>query len=284
MLIELIDVGFTYMPNTPLAQTALIDINLAIRDGEFIGLVGPTGSGKSTLIQHLNGLLIPTTGKVLFRGQEIGRSMHSHLIRKEVGLVFQFPEGQLFEETVEKDIAFGPRNLGLADKEVFLRVEESLGQVGLDYSQFAGRSPFSLSGGEMRLVAIAGVLAMRPRVLVLDEPTSGLDAHGKKAVLDCLDRLNKDGVTIVMVTHSMDEVADSAGRIVTLSEGKIVLDDIPERVFAQSEFLSSIGLDIPKTVEVLMKLRSRGLDVAADVADLPSAVSAILAAIKEKKR
>lgn len=285
MLIDLVDVGFTYMPGTPLAQSALRGINLSICDGEFIGLVGPTGSGKSTLVQHLNGLLTPTGGKVLFRGREIGKDIHPHLVRKEVGLVFQFPESQLFEETVEDDVAFGPRNLGFPEDEVSLRVRESFGRIGLDYSRFAGRSPFSLSGGEKRLIAIAGVLAMRPRLLVLDEPTSGLDARGKDAVFECLDRLNEDGVTILIVTHSMDEIAESVGRVVVLNEGEIALDDSPERVFARSEFLLSIGLDIPKTAEILMRLRSSGLDVDVNITAGPrAAAAAILAAIQGRGR
>jgi len=281
VLIELVNVGFTYMPGTPFAREALKSISLRISDGEFIGLVGPTGSGKSTLIQHLNGLLAPAEGRVLFRGKEIGKELSFYRVREEVGMVFQFPENQLFEETVENDIAFGPKNLGLTGEDISSRVKEALGQVGLDYHRFSDRSPHSLSGGEMRLVAIAGVLAMRPKVLILDEPTSGLDAHGKKEIFECLDRLNKSGVTIIMVTHSMDEVAEAARRIIVLNEGRVLLDDNPERVFSSSELLVDIGLNVPKTVELLAKLRLQGLNVDTGAINLRSTVNTIHKAIKE---
>jgi len=281
-LIEMAKVTFEYLPGTPLAHTALTDISLTIAEGDFVALVGPTGSGKSTLIQHLNGLLTPTSGSLSFRGRRVGSDVSPLELRREIGLIFQFPESQLFEHTVADDIGFGPRRQGLAGPEVASRVENALIQVGLDYAHYAQRSPFSLSGGEQRLVAIAGVLAMRPRFLVLDEPTSGLDACGKEAVFDCLDRLNNEGVAILMVTHSMDEVAESARRIIVLNEGKIVLDDKPERIFARASFLREIGLDIPKAAELVLRLREKGFDIEADSVSMRSVVASVAAAVKER--
>ena len=281
-MIEMAKVTFEYLPGTPLAHTALTDIDLSIAEGEFIALVGPTGSGKSTLIQHLNGLLNPTSGALSFRGKSVGIDVNPLELRSEIGLIFQFPESQLFEHTVADDIAFGLRQQGLTGPEVASRIENALTQVGLDYKHYAQRSPFSLSGGEQRLVAIAGVLAMRPQFLVLDEPTSGLDARGKEAIFDCLDRLNSEGVAILMVTHSMDEVAESARRIVVLNEGKIVLDDKPERIFTHASFLKEIGLDIPKAAELLFKLREKGFEIALDGVSMRSVVDSIAAAVKAR--
>jgi len=281
MLIELIDVGFTYMPGTLLERVALKGVNLGIGEGELIGIIGPTGSGKSTLIQHLNGLLAPTEGRVLFNGKEVGNEIHPHLVRKEVGMVFQFPENQLFEETVSEDVSFGPKNLGLTEEEVLSRAEDALARVGLDFGTFAKRSPFSLSGGEKRLVAIAGALALKPRLLVLDEPTSGLDARGRARVMGCIKELNENGVTVVLIDHDMDEIAEYARRILVLSEGRIILDDRPSNVFAQPDLLRDIGIGIPKTTELLTKLRERGLDLPTNVVGLKGTVDAVLAAVKE---
>lgn len=282
MLIEMMNVSFTYMPDTSLEQLALQNTNLGIDEGEFIGLIGPTGSGKSTLVQLLSALLIPAEGKILFKGKEIGRDIEPHIIRKEVGLVFQFPENQLFAETVADDVAFGPRNLGLSEGQANLNAREALESVGLAYERYADRSPFSLSGGEKRLVAIAGILAMKPRVLTLDEPITGLDYWGRTRVLRYIDELNRNGMTVIIVAHDMDEIAEYVDRVVVLSEGQIVLDGRPKDVFSQIDYLRDIGLDIPKTVELLMKLRDRGFNVTVESLGMQPAINAVLAAVKEK--
>lgn len=283
MLIEFKEVGFTYMPGTAVAQPALNTINLRVEKGEFIGIIGPTGSGKSTLLQHLNGLLMPSRGRVLLDGQEIGTDVPLDEVRQRVGMVFQFPESQLFEETVEADIAFGPKNMGVDRDKTRVRVQEALTRVGLDFKEFSRRSPFAISGGEKRLVAIAGVLAMRPDVLVLDEPTSGLDARGKKRITDLICELNGGGVTIVMVSHDMDEVAELARRVVVLNQGRVELDGPPEHVFEKGDLLREIGLGISKSAELITKLRSRGLNLAAQTVTTTGTVSAILDALKERQ-
>jgi len=283
-LIECIDLGFTYMPGTPLTSEALKNINLSVEEGEFIAFIGPTGSGKSTLIQHFNGLLTPTEGKAVFKGKQIGVNIHPYEVRREVGLVFQFPESQLFEETVAEDVSFGPRNLGLSGEEVSERAEEALELVGLSYDRFAGRSPFELSGGEQRLVAIAGVLAMKPRMLVLDEPTSGLDAREKARVMRCLTELNRDGMTIVFVSHDMDEVAEFAHRVVVLDKGRIVFDGDPGTVFSQAGVLKNIGLNIPATTELLVKLSGRGFDLDTGAVSLRETVNLVCNALKGEQR
>lgn len=283
-LIELAGLGFTYLHGTPLASEALKDVNLSIKEGECIAFIGPTGSGKSTLLQHLNGLLIPTEGKAVFEGREIGKDVHPFTVRNEVGLVFQFPESQLFEETVAKDVAFGPKNLGLPGEEVSARVEEALALVGLNYGRFASRSPFELSGGEMRLVAIAGVLAMKPRMLVLDEPTSGLDARGKARIMRCITELNRGGMTVTFVSHDIDEVARFARRVVVLNAGRIVLEGDPQEVFSQVKLLKNIGLTIPATTELLVKLNERGFTVNTATVGVEATVDCVLDALKERQR
>ncbi|HHY38785.1 MAG TPA: energy-coupling factor transporter ATPase, partial [Clostridia bacterium] len=228
----------TYNPHTPLEVSALEDINLKIEDGEFIGIIGPTGSGKSTLIQHFNGLLLPTKGRVVVDGIEVGKKgTNLREIRRRVGLVFQYPEHQLFEETVYKDVAFGPKNLGLDDEEVALRVREAMRLVGLDES-FLDRSPFELSGGQMRRVAMAGILAMNPGTLVLDEPTAGLDPRGRDAVLGYIKELHaKKGTTIILVSHNMGEIARLAERIYVMDRGRVVLTGSPREVFMEEDLL-----------------------------------------------
>ncbi len=281
MLVEMAGVGFTYMPGTPFEQVALKSIDLSISEGEFIGLIGPTGSGKSTLIQHLNGLLTPTEGKIIFRGQEVGKDIELHSAQKEIGLVFQFPETQLFAETVAKDIAFGPKNLGLPVNEVESRVREAIESVGLDYRLYARRSPFGLSGGEKRLVAIAGVLATKPRLLILDEPLSGLDLWGKTKVMQAISKLNKNGAAVVLVAHDMDEIVEHVGRVIVLNEGRVALDDKPEVVFTQIDYLRRIGLDVPKTVELFIKLKERGFDIAPKSFNLRIVINTVLALARE---
>lgn len=283
MLIELKNVSFTYMPNTPLAQRALKNVNFSVEAGEFVGLIGPTGSGKSTLVQHLNGLLEPLEGEVLVEGKRMGEEVSPLLVRRKVGLVFQFPENQLFEETVSRDVAFGLRNLGWAEDEIEKRVRSVLEMVELDYYEFKDRSPFTLSGGEMRRVAIAGVLAMNPSCLILDEPTSGLDSIGKREILANLERLNKENnLTIILISHDMDEISRLAGRLVVLNEGRIEFDGSPRKVFSLRDDLIKIGLDIPEFTSLLVALKRGGLDVPLDLFELNEVKDAIVSVLKRR--
>lgn len=284
MRIELAGVSFVYLRETPMAQTALKNISLQIGDGEFVSVIGPTGSGKSTLVQLFNGLLQPTQGKILVDGQEIGTNPASlRALRQRVGLVFQFPEHQLFEERVYDDVAFGPRNLGCSEAAVRERVQDSLQMVGLDYEFFKSRSPFALSGGEMRRVAIAGVLAMEPEILVLDEPTSGLDPVGRVEIMSRLDHLHRQkNLTIVLVSHNMDEVSHFSKRLIVLDKGRLVLEGTPKQVFVQPDRLLQIGLDIPQITTLLRRLKAKGLDVPVDVFKIVEAEQAILSCLRGK--
>ena len=259
--------NYIYMAGGPYETKALDDVSLTIGDGEFVGLIGHTGSGKSTLVQHLNGLLLPTSGKIFVDGMDVAdKNTDRRAIRRRVGLVFQYPENQLFEETVEKDIAFGPRNLGLDEEEIARRVRDAMRKVALDYDTLHERSVFELSGGQMRRVAIAGVLAMEPQVLVLDEPCAGLDPHGREEILGLIRNLHQEsGTTIVMVSHSMDDVASLAERVIVMNHGQAVMDGAPREVFSRGEELRSIGLDVPAAVQLADKLRARGFDVPEGV-------------------
>lgn len=252
MEIRFENVNFTYQPGTPFENKVLHDINFTIKDGSYTAIVGHTGSGKSTILQHLNALKTPTSGSVWLGDLEVtAKKTEKSLkdIRKEVGVVFQFPEAQLFEETVGKDIAFGPQNFGVSEEEALKRAEEILPVVGLDAS-FMDRSPFELSGGQMRRVAIAGVLVMEPSVLVLDEPTAGLDPKGQLEMMTLFNELHKkQNLTIVLVTHQMEDVANYADHMIVLDEGKVVGDGSPQTVFQNEEWLQSIQLDVPNTVE-----------------------------------
>ena len=227
--------NYVYMSGGPYETHALDDVSLTIEDGEFVGLIGHTGSGKSTLVQHLNGLLLPTSGTITVDGLNIAdKATDRRAIRRKVGLVFQYPENQLFEETVEKDIAFGPKNLGLDDAEIDRRVKGAMRKVALDYDALHERSVFELSGGQMRRVAIAGVLAMEPRTLVLDEPCAGLDPRGREEILGLIRDLHRDtGATIVMVSHSMDDVASLAERVIVMNHGRVAMDGTPREVFSR---------------------------------------------------
>jgi len=251
------NVNFTYQPGTPFENKVLHDINFTIKDGSYTAIVGHTGSGKSTILQHLNALKTPTSGSVWLGDLEVTSNKTEKSIkniRKEVGVVFQFPEAQLFEETVGKDIAFGPQNFGVSEEEALKRAEEILPVVGLDAS-FMDRSPFELSGGQMRRVAIAGVLVMEPSVLVLDEPTAGLDPKGQLEMMTLFNDLHKkQNLTIVLVTHQMEDVANYADHMIVLDEGKIVGDGSPQTVFQNEEWLQSIQLDVPNTVEFAKNL------------------------------
>ena len=263
MSIVIEKLNYVYMAGGPYETNALHDVSLTIEDGEFIGLIGHTGSGKSTLVQHLNGLLMPTSGRVIVDGLDLAdKSTDRRAIRQRVGLVFQYPENQLFEETVEKDIAFGPKNLGLDQEEISRRVRDAMRRVALDYDTLHERSVFELSGGQMRRVAIAGVLAMEPQVLVLDEPCAGLDPRGREEILSLIRQLHAEcGTTIVMVSHSMDDVASLAERVIVMNRGEIFMDGVPREVFSRGEDLRAIGLDVPQAVQLAAKLRERGFDV-----------------------
>lgn len=246
---------------------ALKNINVSINDGEFIGIIGQTGSGKTTFVQHLNGLLLPSSGTVEVDGLETSNDKQSlKNIRKKVGLVFQYPENQLFEETIYKDIAFGPRNLGLDEKSIEKRVRESMDLVHLDFEKYANKSPFEISGGQMRRVAIAGVIAMNPKYLVLDEPTAGLDPHGRDRILSMLAQLHKSGnITIIMVSHNMDEIARLASRIIIFNKGCIVADGTPKEVFSENDILKNTGLRVPQVMLLARNLKEKGYDIDENI-------------------
>jgi energy-coupling factor transport system ATP-binding protein len=286
MSIVIEKLNYVYMSGGPYETKALNDVNLTIGDGEFIGLIGHTGSGKSTLVQHLNGLLMPTSGRILVDGMDLAdKATDRRAVRQRVGLVFQYPENQLFEETVEKDIAFGPKNLGLDDAEIARRVKDAMRKVALDYDTLHERSVFELSGGQMRRVAIAGVLAMEPQVLVLDEPCAGLDPRGREEILGLIRNLHREsGTTIVMVSHSMDDVASLAERVIVMNLGEVVMDGAPRDVFSCGEELRGMGLDVPQAVQLAAKLRERGFDIPEGVYRIEEIREAILAiAGKEAK-
>ena len=263
MSIVIEHLNYVYMTGGPYETKALSDVNLTIHDGEFIGLIGHTGSGKSTLVQHLNGLIMPTSGRVLVDGMDLAdKGTDRRAVRQRVGLVFQYPENQLFEETVEKDIAFGPKNLGLDDAEIDRRVRDAMRRVALDYDRLHDRSVFELSGGQMRRVAIAGVLAMEPQVLVLDEPCAGLDPRGREEILGLIKKLHEEaGTTNVMVSHTMDDGASLAERVIVMNHGELVMDGVPRDVFSCGEELRGMGLDVPQAVQLADKLRERGFDI-----------------------
>ena len=262
MPIKLEGLSHTYQGGSPFQSTALHDVNLVIEDHDLLALIGHTGSGKSTLAQHLNGLLQPTSGRVLLDGQDINeKSSDKRALRFAVGLVFQYPEHQLFEETVKKDIGFGPRNMGLGEAEVDARVREAMDKIGLPYDEIAEKSPFELSGGQMRRVALAGVLAMRPRILVLDEPTAGLDPRARDFLLNDVRRLHAEGTSVVMISHSMDDVARLATRVAVLEKGRLVMEGSPGAIFARGDRLSSMGLDVPQASRLRYLLAESGIEL-----------------------
>ena len=249
-------VTHTYQPGSPFQATAIRDISLTIGSGEFTALIGHTGSGKSTLAQHMNALLCPTEGRVLLDGRDINeKGVSKRDVRQRIGLVFQYAETQLFEETVAKDVAFGPKNLGLSPEETDTRVREALERVGLPYAEIAERSPFELSGGQMRRVAIAGVIAMRPEMLVLDEPAAVLDPLGRREIMALIQGFHHAGTTVVMISHSMDDVAETARRIIVMDKGQLTMDGTPEAVFADAERLVALDLDVPQTCRLSLELR-----------------------------
>lgn len=282
MQLELEEVTFTYQPGTALAVEALRQIDVAIDQTDFAGIVGPTGSGKSTLAQHLNGLLAPTTGRVLVDGEPLQR-FGARNLRTLVGLVFQFPENQFFEATVTEDVGFGPRNIGCRAREVRERVAWALEMVGLDPVSFGSRNPFQLSGGEKRRVAIAGVLATRPRIIVLDEPTAGLDPVGRQELMDSLRDLHyREGIGVVVISHALDEMAELVERLIVLREGRIVFDGRPRVAFGRGELLSRAGLEPPQGVSLLTALEERGCAVEAAGVKMDDVVSGIVAAMRAR--
>ena len=266
MPIEIKNLNHIYMPGSPFETKALDDVTLTINDGEFIGLIGHTGSGKSTLVQHLNGLMKPDSGTVLVDGMDTGaKETDLREVRRRVGLVFQYPEHQLFEETVRKDVSFGPRNLGCDEAEIEQRVRDACAQVGLG-EDMLDKSPFDMSGGQKRRVAIAGVLAMQPRVLVLDEPTAGLDPRGRKELTELIRQLHEDaGNTIVMVSHSMDDIASLAQRIIVMNKGRVAMDGTPREVFSRPQELMEMHLGVPAAARLALRLREMGYNIPDDV-------------------
>lgn len=281
MSIVIEHLNYIYMQGGPYETKALDDVNLTIHDGEFVGLIGHTGSGKSTLVQHLNGLILPTSGQITVDGMDLAdKNTDKRAIRRRVGLVFQYPENQLFEETVAKDIAFGPKNLGLDEAEIDRRVRTAMRRVALDYDKLSQRSVFELSGGQMRRVAIAGVLAMEPQTLVLDEPCAGLDPKGREEILGLISDLHREsGATIVMVSHSMDDVAALAERVIVMNHGKVAMDGAPREVFSRGEELRAIGLDVPQAVELAQKLREKGFDVPEGIYKIEEVRAAVEAIV-----
>ena len=255
----------TYSPNTPIQAESLTDVSFEVQNGEFVGIIGQTGSGKSTLIQHLNGLIQAQRGTVTVDGITLCGDYPKKKVRTTVGMVFQYPEYQLFEETVQKDIAFGPKNMGLDEAQQDERVRYAMAQMEIDYDEFAQRSPFELSGGQKRRVAIAGVLAMQPQYLVLDEPAAGLDPEGRRMLLECIKTLHSQtGMAVVMVSHAMDDIAMCAQRVMIMHEGKLVKTGTPQETFADEQYLYSIGLGIPVMAQMHRRLRESGLPVAFD--------------------
>lgn len=289
MSIEIRNVTYTYMPKTPFERTALRDVDLVIEEGSFVAIAGHTGSGKSTLVQHLNGLLEPTSGQVIVDGVDLnGRGSKAEKLaardaRRKVGMVFQYAEHQLFEETIFADIAFAPRNLGLGEEEVEERVKEAMSLVGLGYEEFKDKSPFQLSGGQMRRVAIAGILAMQPKYLVLDEPTAGLDAAGKdKLIQEILQLHEKKHITMIFVSHNMDDIACLADKVLFMNQGRVLLYDTPARAFQAKDTLQEAGLCPPQIMEFLEELRDAGIPVDTNALTVEEGIANIMKAIKGK--
>ena len=283
-ILETQELTYTYSPGTPFEKTAVDHVSLKIEEGEMVGVMGHTGSGKSTLIQHFNGLLKPTSGKVLLDGKDIWADKDKiRDVRFKVGLVFQYPEYQIFEETVYKDIAFGPKNMGLDETEIKRRVHETANDIGLS-EELLERSPFELSGGQKRRVAIAGVMAMEPKVLSLDEPTAGLDPAGRDKILEHIKRYHeRTKNTILIVSHSMEDIASFADKILVMSKAKLFCYDETVKVFARADEISEIGLDVPQITRVFGELRRRGLDFGKEVYTVGYARDLLLRKLKERE-
>lgn len=286
MSIKIENLTHVYMPKSPFEKIALDNINVEINDGDFVALIGHTGSGKSTLIQHMNGLLEATSGKIIVDGMDIAaKGIRLTDIRKKVGLVFQYAEYQLFEESIAKDISFGPRNLGLEDNEINDRVKQSMEMVGLDYETYKDKSPFDLSGGQKRRVAIAGVIAMKPKILILDEPTAGLDPKGRDDILGQIKKLHKEyGMTIILVSHSMEDVAKIARHVIVMDHGKVALQGETEEVFKEIDTLEKIGLGVPQVTYLMRALKNKGFSVSENAYTIEQARDELLSVLKYGKR
>ena len=285
MSIKIENLTYVYMPKTPFEKKALDNVNLEIEDGEFLAVIGHTGSGKSTLIQHLNGLLKPASGRIYVDGTDItDKDTKLVDIRKKVGLVFQYPEYQLFEETIAKDIAYGPSNLELNEDEILRRVKKSMEMVGLNYEEYKDISPFELSGGQKRRVAIAGVIAMEPKVLILDEPTAGLDPAGRDDILDQIKLLHeKYNMTIILVSHSMEDVGKLAEKIIVMNDGHVELQGKPKDVFKEIDTLEKIGLAVPQVTYLMRELKKKGFNVSEDIFTVEKAKSELLNILLKNK-
>jgi len=258
--------NYTYLPGTPFQHHALKDVSITIDDGSFVGIIGHTGSGKSTLMQMMSGLLKPDSGEICIDGKNIfDKATDKKWLRSTVGVVFQYPEHQLFEETIEKDIAFGPMKMGVKDRELAERVKEAMQLVNLDYEEYKDKSPFELSGGQKRKVALAGVLAMRPRVLLMDEPIAGLDPQGREALMQLTRKLNNQGVTVVMISHNMDGLAEYADRLIAMRRGEVFLDGSPQQVFGQHEKIYAMGMGLPEVCRMVYLMNKRGMNVPTDI-------------------
>lgn len=278
MSIKLDKVTYTYGVGSPFERTALHETSVEIHEGEFVGIIGHTGSGKSTFVQLLNGLIHPTSGVVTVDGMDIAKKTKEVMaVRHKVGMVFQYPEYQLFEETIAKDIAFGPRNFGLSEDEIEERVREAMDFVGLNYDMYADRSPFRLSGGQMRRVAIAGVIAIHPKYLILDEPSAGLDPVGRREIFSEIQRWHKEkNITVILVSHNMEDISQMATRLLVLSHGNIVLDGEPLDIFShRQQTLHDAGVSVPPVTEVLQYLQSKGFDISDQVHSVDEGVSAV---------
>ena len=282
-IIKTENLSYVYSPGTPFEKTALSDINIEINKGEFVGIIGHTGSGKSTLVQHFNGLVKPTSGKIFVDGEDIwDNPKEIKKLRFKVGLVFQYPEYQLFDETVRSDIAFGPKNMGLSEDEIKSSVDYAAKLVGLD-DELLSKSPFDLSGGQKRRAALAGVLAMKPQVLILDEPTAGLDPVGRDNILTRIKEYQKSsGSTVLLVSHSMEDVAKVADRVLVMDHSNVAMFDTVDNVFSQSEKLQKIGLNVPHITQVCMGLKRSGVDISDGIYTVDKAVEAILSLYKNK--
>lgn len=263
MSIVIEDLSYTYSPKTPYEKVALKNITLTIDDGDFLGIVGHTGSGKSTLVSHFNGLTKLMSGKLMVDGIDLSLKYDYKKLRSKVGMVFQYPEYQLFDETVERDVGFGPKNIGLDDAEIKKRVKEAITAVGLSYDDIKDRSPFELSGGQMRRVALAGVLAMQPDILVLDEPTAGLDPKGKKEILSIIGDVHSNGKTIIMISHNMEEIAANCNRVAVMDNGELAGVFTPDELFCSDELVKRLSLELPCYAAVASALRAKGYDVSA---------------------
>lgn len=283
-VLQVKDLSHVYGEQTPFEHVALDKVSLSIYKGEFVGLIGHTGSGKSTLIQHMNGLLKPSSGQVLFEGKDVWSDTKlTRQLRFHVGLVFQYPEYQLFEETVFQDIAFGPKNMGLPEDEIRERVHRAAGFVGISEADLE-KSPFDLSGGQKRRAAIAGVIAMEPDVLILDEPTAGLDPAGRESILENIRAYQAaQGASVVMVSHSMEEIASNVDRLLVMNDSRLVMDASPSEVFAEPDRLVHMGLAVPKETQILLKLRELGLDVPASAFTVEQAEKLLLPLLKGGK-